>query len=174
MSESTANTSATRRLRSRPRRRAVRLLLVLALAGGLAWLRWHGMPSVAWQALNDADRYELLSLRPYPWKPGFYRHEVLGSTLITDAKTRDRLNRALQRGARESDGTEMSCFNPRHGIRVTHAGVTTDFVICFECRQVEVWRGDKKIAFFLTSESPQPAFDDVLRNAGVPLADRAN
>jgi hypothetical protein len=50
------------------------------------------------------------------------------------------------------------------------AGVTTDFVICFECRQVRVWRGDQKVALFLVNGSPQPVFDEVLKAVGVPLA----
>ncbi|MDB5298582.1 MAG: hypothetical protein JWO87_245 [Phycisphaerales bacterium] len=142
----------------------------VALALGLAWLRWHGMPLVAARALADADQYEVLSLRPYPWKPDFYNHEILGRMTVTDTTIRQRLNAALQSGVRESDGTRMACFNPRHGIRVTRAGETTDFVICFECRQVQVWRGGKKITFFLTSASPQPVFDEVLQKANVPLA----
>ena len=145
-------------------------LIAVAGVGIFAYLRWRGMPRVAWSALNDADRYELLSLEPYPPKPDYYGREVLGRTIVGDPAIRERLNRALQSGVRESDGTSMSCFDPRHGIRVTRAGMTTDFVICFECRQVEVWRGDERIAYFLVSDSPKAVFDEVLKSAGVPLA----
>jgi hypothetical protein len=144
--------------------------IVFAAAGALAYLRWHGMPQAAWQALHDADQYELLSLYPYLSKPDFYGHEILGRTTITDKAIQERLNQAFQLGVRDSDGRMMACFNPRHGIRVTHGDVVTEFVICFECRQVEVWRGGKKLAFFLTSKSPQPIFDEVLQQAGLPLA----
>jgi hypothetical protein len=159
-----------RRGRIRRKRWVIVGAVALVAAGMLAYMRWHGMPRVAWNALNDADQYELLSVHPYLSKPDYYNHEILGRTIITDSAVRDRLNRAFQIGVRQSDGTRMACFNPRHGIRVTHAGVTTDFVICFECRQVQVWRGNQKIAFFLVNDSPQPAFDDVLKSAGVPLA----
>ncbi|MDB5333036.1 MAG: hypothetical protein JWP03_4187 [Phycisphaerales bacterium] len=156
--------------RARKLRWAFLAVVGVALATALAWVRWHGMPGVAARALADADRYELLSLRPFPFKPEFYNHEILGRTTVTDAATRQRLNAALQSGVRESDGTAMACFNPRHGIRVTRAGETTDFLICFECRQVQVWRDGKKIATFLTSASPQSVFDEVLQKAHVPLA----
>ena len=63
----------------------------------------------------------------------------------------------------------MACFSPRHGIRVTRHGRVTDVVICFECRQVRVYRDGHSVASFLTSASPQPVFDDVLRQANVPL-----
>jgi hypothetical protein len=145
-------------------------VIALVAFGALAHLRSNGIPRAAWNALANADRFELLSLNPDLSKPDYYGHEVLGQTTITDAATRERLNEAFQSGVRANDGRMMACFNPRHGIRVTHAGVTTDFVICFECRQVQVWRGNQKIAFFLVSDSPQPVFDDVLKSAGVPLA----
>jgi hypothetical protein len=148
----------------------VGVVVALAAGGTFAYLHSRGMPRGAWNALNDADRYELLSLNPLLSKPDYYGHEILGRTVIHDAATRERLNEAFQSGVRASDGGMMACFNPRHGIRVTHKGVSTDFVICFECRQVQVWRGGRKIAFFLVSDSPQPVFDDVLKSAGVPLA----
>jgi hypothetical protein len=145
--------------------------VAIVAVGTLAYLRWHGgMPRAAWNALNDADRYELLSLNPYLSKPDYYSHEILGKTVIQDAAVRERLNNALQAGVRASDGRAYACFNPRHGIRVTRAGVVTDLLICFECRQVQVWRGGQEIAYFLVSDSPQPVFNEVLKSAGVPLA----
>jgi hypothetical protein len=64
----------------------------------------------------------------------------------------------------------MKCFNPRHGIRVTHDGMTADFVICFECFQVVVYvTGDKEQRFLITA-SPAPVFNQTLQNAKVPLA----
>jgi hypothetical protein len=159
--------------RARKVRWAILAIAGVALALGLAWLRWHGMPLVAARALADADQYEVLSLQPlrsYSGQPRFYGHKILGQMTVTDPATRQRLNAALQSGVRESDGRMMACFNPRHGIRLTRAGVTTDFVICFECRQIQVWRDGKVIASFLTSASPQPVFDEVLQKANVPLA----
>lgn len=154
------------------------LLLVLATSTGVAWLRWHAMPRAAMRALTTADQYELLSLQPYistmtsPDAPRFYEHEIIGRTLVSDPAVRAKLNDALQRGVREmTDPNKVrACFNPRHGIRVMRAGVTTDFVICFECRQVQVWRGGTEIAWFSTSASPRPVFDGVLQRARVPLA----
>ena len=67
-------------------------------------------------------------------------------------------------------GRAMSCFTPRHAVRVTREGVATDFLICFECRQVVVERDGKEISDFVISPSPKAVFDDVLRKAGMPLA----
>ncbi|HYE20506.1 MAG TPA: hypothetical protein VEA69_18810 [Tepidisphaeraceae bacterium] len=153
------------------RARWVVLGIVVLVAGGVfAYLRSRGMPGVAWAARDGAERYELLSLESYLSRPDFYNHEILGRTVVDDAGVRGRLNAALQAGVRASDGSQMACFTPRHGIRVTRGGVTTDFVNCFECRKVQVWLADQKIAFFLVSEAPEAVFDEVLTSAGVPLA----
>jgi hypothetical protein len=154
----------------------VRIAAIVAIAGVAAWVRWHGMPWPAWRALSTAEAYELISLEPdmrTATHSGvrYHNHAVLGSTPITDPATRRRLNDALQAGVRQSDGTRMACFNPRHGIRVTRGGVVSEFVICFECRQVQVYRDGSKL-YFLTSNSPEKVFDEVLKSANVPLAEK--
>jgi hypothetical protein len=150
-------------------RAAVCFLLVFAF---VQWTR--RLPSAASEALENADRYELLSLDPrlqIPATPGlFHGFRVLGQTVVSDSGKRRELNRALHRGAKSMFANLPRCFNPRHGIRVTRAGRTTDFLICFECQQVEVRVGDQLVADWLTDDSPQPEFDQVLPQAGVPLA----
>jgi hypothetical protein len=55
-------------------------------------------------------------------------------------------------------------------VRVVMAnGAIFDFVICFECHQVCVYRGDKKIAKVGITGS-QKRLDDILTGAGIPLA----
>ena len=141
------------------------------VAGG-GWLIYNrrDMPASARAALENADTYELLSVSPLRTGGEFYGHRVLGRTTVADPATRARLTAALRSGARESDGSMMACFNPRHGVRATRAGTVTDLLICFECRQVRVLRDGRHVGWFLTSSSPQSAFDRALRDAGVPLA----
>ena len=134
---------------------------------------WGSVPDSVIKSLQSAEHYELLSLEPSefstPQPDSFHQFNVLGRTSITVPATRAKLNSALQVGAREP-GFPARCFNPRHGIRVTHAGHTTDLVICFECRQVKVYEDDQPVSGFLVSASPQVAFDAVLKASGVPLA----
>jgi hypothetical protein len=136
------------------------------------------LPEGARAALAAADRLELLSLDPDGPRDGqaaggFHGWKVLGRTSVEAAETRAKLMAALEQGARENTGTAAGCFNPRHGIRATRGGQTTDLVICFECFQVQVYAGDTRDGGFLTTRSPQPAFDQVLRDAGLPLAGAA-
>ena len=132
------------------------------------------MPPNAVAALESAHTFELLSLSPEhlsePPADAFHRCKVLGSTKVTDPAVRTRLIAALKQGVAENvDGMVAGCFNPRHGIRVIVNGQTTDFVICFECLQVEMHSGGAKSSF-LTMSSLQSEFDKVLQAAGVPLA----
>jgi hypothetical protein len=129
------------------------------------------IPTGARETLEHADQFELLSLSPEhlrePAKIDFHGFKVLGQIYIKDAAVRRKLVLAFERGVRENDGVIAACFNPRHGIHVVHNGKTADFVICFECRQVHAYGDDG--GEFLISDSPQPVFDGVLREAHVPL-----
>jgi hypothetical protein len=132
------------------------------------------MPASAKAVLEQADQFELLSIDPHrpQEKPqdDFHGWKVLGRIQIKDAETRNKLLAALKKGVNDNDGIAAACFDPRHGIRVTHEGKTMDLVICFECFQVQVYAAEKREHDFLTTGSPQRVFDEVLRDAGVPLA----
>jgi hypothetical protein len=65
------------------------------------------------------------------------------------------------------------CFNPRHGIRVTHDDQTIDFVICFECSQIQVWRDDQFLTTFIVGHSPEGVFNQALRDAGLTLSPKS-
>jgi hypothetical protein len=152
---------------------AMGVLAVLAL---LALVVCVGhVPGPVMEALEHADQYELLSLDPMHYRElppdNFHRWSVLGRTSVTDPATRKKLNRALRTGAWGA-GMPYMCFNPRHGIHVVQAGRSVDLVICFECRQARVFDDGNANEGFLVSGSPQPAFDEALRNAGVPLAQK--
>src|SRR5256886_13151649 len=58
------------------------------------------------------------------------------------------------------------CFEPRHGIRVRKGERVTDFVICFECDQVQIWTNDQRTGGFVIGSSPQPIFDEILKEIG--------
>ena len=135
-------------------------------------------PPTTLTSLNQAESFELLSLNPahLTEKPenDFHGWEVLGSTKVEDTKDRTKLIAALRKGVNENDGTVAGCFNPRHGIRVTSGGTTTEIVICFECMSAQVYVNGKRQSHFLLTNSPQPTFDAVLKEAGVPLATQAD
>jgi hypothetical protein len=131
------------------------------------------MPWEVRRGLDDADEWELYSLRPVQPRSfkgeSFHGWPVLGKTTIKDPDTRKRLRAALARGANLiSQGLPgPMCFNPRHGIRATHGDQTIDLLICFECEQVEA-HGAMDYYFHIMGSQQEP-FDAVLKEAGVPL-----
>jgi hypothetical protein len=163
------------------RRIALPIASVVVIA--IAWIAYYWAKQrdpLHW--LDNADRYELLSLDPSmrvtldPQQSTgpdpqheFYNHDILGRVTITDSSIRKQLNDALRQGIYDANNTVGSCFNPRHGIRITHHGKTTDLIICFECRQVEVFEEGRELHGYTTTSSPQSTFDAVLVAANVPL-----
>ena len=146
------------------------VVLALGLAGCSAAAE---IPAEVKAALAKADSWELYSLDPEqrkdPPKVAFHDWRVLGKTTVKDADTRTRLLAALEKGAKENDGTVADCFNPRHGIRVKAGDKTIDLVICFECYQTAIYTGEEKTGGYKTARSPQPVLNKVLTDARVPL-----
>lgn len=150
---------------------AVGLPLVVAAQTWLIRTQAAGIPSAALRVLENADRFELISLDPNIVDPktiaadfhGFY---VLGRTEIQDPRLRRKLIDALQDSV-EIDGLGANCFCPRHAIRAVWGDESIDLGICFQCSWLYVYDElEKHIVIYSMS---QPIFDDVLRRAGVPL-----
>lgn len=132
----------------------------------------HSSPELQ-DALRAAKLLELHSLDPLPHQSGggstFQNWTDLGQTDVSATAVRARLLDALDAGIAENDGVANKCFDPRHGLRAIHNGKTYDVVICFHCFQVQWYIDDVRQPDFLLTGSPQPVFDTILRDAGVPL-----
>lgn len=101
----------------------------------------------------------------------FHGYPVLGKVEIADADDRKKLVVALKEGLAQSDRSMAKCFWPRHAIRVVEKGRTIDYVICFECLQLEIREGRSKKTKPITSE-PQSVFNNYLISAGIPLSEK--
>lgn len=156
---------------------AILAIMMLILAGCSSTVAEpkNKMPLELQTILESAEQFELFSLNPTELpqdaipQDAFHEWEVLGKTIVKNAETRKKLIVAFKTGVAENEGIAASCFAPRHGIRVTHNGKTADFVICFQCLQVLTYVGNSKATGFLISASPQASFDNVLKEAKVPL-----
>lgn len=98
-------------------------------------------------------------------------YPVLGQVEVTDAERRRAVLSALKKAAGYAGGT-AACFIPRHAIRVVKGGRVTHTVICFECRNYQVYRGESRTTQEGggISSDAQPVLDQILQDAGVPLA----
>ena len=153
----------------------MRRLLWIALFAPFAALAGE-LPAPLHAALEKGGEFHLFSLRParVETSPGaihFHGWEVIGRTSIRDEDKRKKLVGAFKAGVEENQGIGGSCFRPRHGIRITEQGKTTDFIICFECYQVQVVVDGLQQKAVLVTRTPEPAFNEALKQAKLPLSD---
>jgi hypothetical protein len=128
-------------------------------------------------ALDAAEQFTLYSVDGREFAPGkepkaeekFHGHPVLGKVEVVDPDRRKEIVAALREGLASWDATPSKCFVPRHAIRAVARGRTVDYVICFECSQLEVHDGGSRSVKTVGRE-PQEVFNRHLREAGVPLA----
>jgi hypothetical protein len=149
--------------------------VVVVVAAGVWFMIRTQNSSDPMRALDEADQYELYSILPGPdpqvSKAEFHQYPVLGKISVNDQAARERLTNVLKAAARAGHGKK--CFAPRHGIRVVKGETTTDFVICFECNHVYIWRNGDQAGGFTVGSTPQPVFDEILNAAGIQLAPSA-
>ena len=100
----------------------------------------------------------------------FYGYPILGKVEIVPPQERIKLLNAFAKGVRESSGDAANCFNPRHGIRIVTETSTNDFVICFECLQVQAY-GFNGGQFFSTGSSPGIVFNSFLSQYHIKRAE---
>src|SRR5262249_16713654 len=131
------------------------------------------IPAEFRKALAKAQTLELYSLDPSTPKEkndvDFRDWKVLGKTEVKkDALTK--LVAALEKGAAEQDQKIFAGgFRPRQGIRVKTDGKPYDFVVCFECISVMLYKDKQRVKGFQVSGSPAATFNQVLRDAKVKL-----
>jgi hypothetical protein len=107
---------------------------------------------------------------PKPLKTPFgdlHGYPVLGICKITApdelAVVRKALN-SLDVAGLHWGGAIAACFDPRHGVRIRSGGITRDLLICYECSQVQIFRGDTREGdiYFALSDGTQPPTPDGL------------
>jgi len=99
----------------------------------------------------------------------FHGYPVLGKIEVTDAKVRQEIMAAIKDGMARSDGALPKCFWPRHAIRAFEKGKKIDYVICFECLQLQIHANGTPQTEPTTRE-PQSVLNKHLKAAGIPIA----
>ena len=141
------------------------------------------LPAELQDALKNADNFTLYSIKPEPdfqhtSTNTFEDHVILGQVDVKSKDTRTKLIAALKDGIDEQNKRVPpgviwlpDCFNPRHGIRATKGNETVELLICFECEQIQGSSNQGKSWSFITTRTPAPIFNGVLKKAHVPLAE---
>lgn len=147
------------------------LLLQIPAAGDFA--KEQNTRAIQVERLIDHEgKITVYSLNPLiePGGKSFHGYTILGSAELSAKADRQKLLSALAKSIRESDGDPFACFSPRHGLRFSVAGRTSDIVICFQCESSRAY--GFKFKSFLQTGSAQSAFDDFLTGKGVKLAEK--
>ena len=153
----------------------IHLLLVasLTIAEPARPAQENKLPAEAEQALRAPGKVTLYSLEPYPppvpRDKTLHGRKVLGQTEL-DGERRATAIAEFKSAVSHWDGMIALCFNPRHAIRVTANGHTYDFLLCYECHQLYIYRDDKLLKELGAAGSPK-VLNELLSTAKVPLSE---
>jgi hypothetical protein len=153
------------------------LVLVLAwvlLSAPVSAAEPNRLPDRAKAILDKCAWIHLLSLDPESVDArakSFRTWRLLGQHTVRDAKTRDKILAALNKGL-ATPARSVPGFSPRYAIRASHNGKTVDLLICFDCGWVFVYYGGKKTesAILRIGKGAESTFAQVLEEHSVPLA----
>lgn len=132
----------------------------------------NALPPQAVQALAQPSSVELFSLEPWAMPGGpserFHDRSVLGST---DLSVADGLKaaHALSTAVAGWDGIDAGCFDPRQALRVRSPQGTFDFLVSYQCHNLEVYQNNKllvRIGIFGDSRE----LTDLLDAEKIPLS----
>ncbi len=98
-------------------------------------------------------------------------YRILGRRKIDDIRLQTELVSRLEESVLAfRPGEEVNaCWMPRHAIRVLHKKETYHVVICFHCNTIRSYKGEKEIGIDGITTMPEVRFNEVLREAQVPL-----
>ena len=134
------------------------------------------LPAEVIAVIEKARTFEIISIDPVR-EPGingpYHGFRILGRTEVKSKRLRNSLIASLTKGMKDAGEASYLCFEPRHAIRAVTPERSVDVLICFECLQVEAHLGTTRYRL-RTTRSPEPAFDKVLKDAGVPLAPKGD
>lgn len=135
------------------------------------------LPKVAAQALASPDSVILYSLEPYTenpeadrnWKGAkFHGYNCLGQLPLTGLEEQTAISE-FKKAIPKDRQPMANCFDPRHALRVVSGGHTYDFLLCFQCAQLEVAEDDKELAVLCASGSAD-VLNGILKKAGIPVS----
>jgi hypothetical protein len=102
----------------------------------------------------------------------FHDYPVLGKVEITERNQLHEIVKAIKKGLVPPILKilgENACFIPRHGIRVIDSGHTIDLILCFECKNIEVYLDGRRSYYGPITLEAEPALARSLSSAGVSV-----
>lgn len=159
------------------------LVLAIALSATLRGLhaedsakpapsRKNELPAEVALVLHSPDKGTLYSLEPWekaaPTERTLHGFKVIGQMEL-DRRHAKAVAADFKTAIARREGPRALCFNPRHALSVTSGGATYDFLLCYECGQLEVFSGDRLIAD-LSALGTAKTLNAILSANNVPLS----
>jgi hypothetical protein len=151
---------------------AFSLLLIGIVSTQAAAPSVNALSEEAVQAMRSPNSAILYSIEPAEQpKPGdkvFHGFKVLEQTNL-DPKQAKLAADAFQKAVRDWDSVTYESFEPRHALRISSGGHTYDFLLCYQCHELDVYKDDKLLDNLGVAGSPK-FLNGMLTEAHVPLA----
>lgn len=158
-------------------KRKIKILILLVLALGFlgyAYIPLSGISWPAWYALEHPDQLTLYSIKPglsvkVPASvERLHNYPVLRKVPISSRETRARVAQAIRRGVANWSKEYYLCFDPGYCVRAVCGPFTYDFLICYHCDRVDIYRGNVLVGWTGITDSPD-TLNGILAAANVPL-----
>ena len=150
----------------------IALMLVLAFTAQYVHAGSNVLGAEAQQALHSGKHAVLYSLEPWsdPTKKVARLHgfEILGQSKLSSTQESSAVT-AFDAAIAGFDGAIAACFDPRVAIRIQANGHTYDFLLCYSCHQLEVYRDNESLPGIGAAGSPK-ALNELLTRLHVPLS----
>jgi hypothetical protein len=147
-------------------------LILLLLSSWVYAAERVKLPVDAAEALRSTAQVEIYSLeplsRPDETVEALYGYEVLGKATLPPEASRVALAE-FEAAVPRWDGLVAYCFDPRHALRVVHNGETFDFVLCFDCNGLEVYKNGKYLVKVGIAGSPK-VLNELMEGVGLALS----
>jgi hypothetical protein len=150
------------------------IILGLATIGGLpaATPTPNAIPDEALKVLRSHNSATFYSLepweRPNPEDKTLHGYKILGKTTL-DPKNEQVVEGAFEKAVSNWDGMIANCFDPRHALSLSSSGHIYDFLLCYNCHQLYIYKDDKVIASMGAAGSPK-FLNSILAAAHVPVS----
>jgi hypothetical protein len=150
----------------------IALMLVLAFTAQYVHAGSNVLGAEAQQALHSGKHAVLYSLEPWsnPTKKVGRLHgfEILGQSKLSSTQESSAVA-AFDAAIAGFNGATAACFDPRVAIRIQANGHTYDFLLCYSCHQLEVYRDNESLPGIGAAGSPK-ALNELLASLNVPLS----
>jgi hypothetical protein len=132
----------------------------------------NAMPIDAAKALHESRSAVLYSLEPWSDRanpsPALHRFQILGQKRIDGAAYKAAAEE-FEAAVGRWDDRMAACFDPRHGLSVTSGGHQFEFLLCYACHQMAVYRDGEQIGTLGAAGSSKP-LNALLAAAKLPIS----